>query len=195
MTIQIVEKETAVPFPTSFTITGEQLCTLGEIGPTELIKGEVVRAMPTGHSHGIIESMIAALIFNYLRTHKIGRVVSGEVGVYTQRNPDTVRAVDVAFISNERYRQVQSGSYLDVAPELVVEIMPPANTRSEVHEKLAEYFAIGVQCVWIVDPQLAQVHVYQSIDNVMRLTRQDTLTGGDILPGFTVTLTDIFAVE
>ena len=123
MTIQIVEKETAVPFPTSFTITGEQLCTLGEIGPTELIKGEVVRAMPTGHPHGIIESMIAALIFNYLRTHKIGRVVSGEVGVYTQRNPDTVRAVDVAFISNERYRQVQSGSYLDVAPELVVEMV------------------------------------------------------------------------
>lgn len=161
-------------------------------GSTELVKGEIVQGMPRKHAHGFIESAIAAHLFNYLHGHKIGRVISGGVGVYTQSNPDTIRAIDIAFISNERYQQVQSNRFLDVAPELVVEIMSLANSQSKLHEKLAEYFAIAVKSVWIVDPQLAQVHVYRNMNDMTVLTREDTVTGGDILPGFTLALADIF---
>lgn len=176
-------------------ITGEELYRMGDIGPAELIRGEIVRCMPTGHPHGLIENIIGALLYIYLQAKRIGHALSGEVGIYTRRNPDTVRAADVAFISNERYQQLSSSGYLDVAPELVVEIMSPSNTWSEVQEKLAEYFAIDVKLVWVVDPQLEQVHVYDAIDNVTLYQKADVLTGGDVLPGFEMALSDVFVVE
>ncbi len=176
-------------------ITGEELYRMGDIGPAELVRGEIVRHMPTGHPHGLIENIIGALLYLYLQGRKIGYALTGEVGIYTQRNPDTIRAVDIAFISNERYRQLSTSGYLDQAPELVVEIMSPANTWSEIHEKLAEYFGIGVKLVWVVDPQLEQVHVYRAMDDVTLLQKEDVLTGEDVLPGFEAALADIFVVE
>ena len=148
--------------------------------------------MPTGHPHGFIENIIGALLYIYLKTNQIGRALTGEVGIYTKRNPDHIRAADVAFISHERLAQAQEDGFLDVAPELVVEIMSPANTWTDAQEKLAEYFAIDVKMVWIVDPQLEQVHVYRSPEQVKLLRKEDALTGEEILPGFTIPLTELF---
>lgn len=151
--------------------------------------------MPTGHPHGYFEVIIAALLFNFVKQHKLGRVLGGEVGIYTQRDPDSVRAADAAYISNERYAQVQSSSYLDVCPELIVEVLSPDDAWSRIQEKLAEYFAIDAQLVWVVDPRLEQIHIYQSLDDVTRLTKQDELTGADVLPGFRVAISQIFDAE
>ena len=175
------------------TITGEELYAMGDIGRTELVKGEIVRLMPTGHPHGYIEVIISALLHYFVMKRKLGRVLGGEVGLYTRRNPDTVRGMDVAFISNERLAKVTSKSFLDVAPELVVEVMSPDDRWSIVQEKLAEYFAVGVQLIWVVDPRLEEVHVYRSLTDVERLTSKDILTGGVILSGFEVAVTDLFA--
>jgi Uma2 family endonuclease len=176
-------------------ITGAELFAMGDIGPSELVRGEVIHHMPTGHPHGFFENMIGALLYIYLKTNPIGRAMSGEVGIYTRRNPDTIRAADVTFISNERLVRAQAEGYLDVAPELVVEIMSPGNTWSEVQEKLAEYFAVGVLMMWVVDPQLEQIHVYRSPEQVRLLGKQDVLMGEDVLPGFQVALAEIFTAE
>ncbi len=173
-------------------ITGDELFAMGDIGPTELVKGEIITKMPTGHEHGFIESLIAFFLILFVREHDLGRVVTGEVGIYVERDPDTVRAADVAFISHDQYARVQSASYLDVAPELVVEIMSPSNTWSEVHEKPSEHFAIGVKIVWVVDPQLQQIHVFRALADVSLLTKEDTLTGEDVLPGFALALSELF---
>lgn len=173
-------------------VSGEELATLPDIGSAELVKGVIVHKMPTGRLHGFLEALIASLLFNFVYPRQIGQVLSGEVGIYTERNPDSVRAADVAFISNERLEKVQSHSFLDIAPELVVEIMSPDDRWSEIHEKLTEYFATDVLLVWIVDPKLEQIHVYRSLDDVTRLTKQDSLTANDILPDFSVPLTEIF---
>ena len=166
---------------------------MGDIGPAELVRGEIRRHAPAGHRHGLVESIIAARLFAFLRENTLGRAVCGEVGVYIRREPDTVRAADVAFISHERYAQVRSDSYLDVAPELVVEILSPSDRWSDLQEKLGDYFAAGVQIVWLVDPQLAQVHVYEALDQVTLLTREGQLSGGELLPGFKIPLTELFA--
>lgn len=102
-------------------------------------------------------------------------MLSGEVGIFTGRNPDSVCGVDAAFISHERYARVRSHSYLDVYPELLVEVLSPDDSWSDVHEKLAEYFAIDAQMIWVIDPRLEQIHVYRSLDNVIRLTIDDEL--------------------
>jgi Uma2 family endonuclease len=184
-----------VDTPIETPITAEQLLAMGDIGPCELVRGQIVKHMPTGYPHGFIEFTIAGLLFVYLRKHPIGQAMTGEVGIITARRPDTVRGADVAFISNERLNQARPYGYLDVAPELVVEVLSPDDKWSEVNEKLAEYFAIGVLTVWVVDPRLEQIHVYRSLDVVLRLTRADELTAEDILPGFLVPISEIFPLK
>jgi Uma2 family endonuclease len=176
-------------------ITGEDLYKMGNIGPSELVKGEIVRMTPTGFMHGRVEHRIARALDAFLVEHKLGEIISGEVGIYTGRNPDTVRAPDVAFISNERIAKVKSKSYLDTAPELIVEVLSPDDPWSELMEKLDEYFSIGVKLVWVADPRKRQVYVYQSATKVQRFDVNNTLTGGDVLPGFGVAVADLFVNE
>jgi Uma2 family endonuclease len=194
MTVQLATKAypTEISSPPKDKMTGEELFALGDIGRTELVKGELICMAPAGHSHGYVEFNFGGILYAFAREHKLGRVIGGEVGIYTGRNPDTVRGADVAFISNERLAQVKSESYLDVAPELIVEILSPDDSWSEVNEKLEEYFAVGVQMVWVADPRRQQVHVYRSLTEIERLTAEDTLSGGEVLPGFSVPVSELF---
>jgi Uma2 family endonuclease len=124
--------------------------------------------------------------------HQLGLVLVGEVGIYTSRNPDTVRGADVIYISHDRHGQTTSESYLDVAPALIVEIMSPGDTRREVMDKLEEYFDIGVSLVWVADLQKQQVYVYRALTDVDRYTRDDDLPGGEVLPDFSVSVAALF---
>jgi Uma2 family endonuclease len=184
---------TAVAPPTERRITGEELLAMGDIGRCELVEGRIVPMSPTGDEHGGYESNFVFFIAHYVREHKLGHVRVGESGVYTRRNPDTVRGVDVAFISNDRYaRRQKQGSFLDVAPDLIVEIMSPDDRWSEVTQKLREYFAIGVRLVWVADPASRTIHAYRALSDVREFTQHDTLTGDDVLPGFSVPVASLF---
>lgn len=174
-------------------VTGDELLAMGDIGPSELIEGRIVLKSPTGDEHAAYESNFDEYLKAFVRAHKLGKVRVGEVGIYTHRNPDTVRAADVAFISNERYAQrKQKGGYLDVAPELIVEIMSPSDCWSDVKQKLREYFSIGVKLVWVADPTDRTVEAYRSLTDVREFKEADTLTGDDVLPGFSVPVASLF---
>ena len=190
MTVQTTIKSQSVE--SSSLLTGEELFALGDIGRSELVQGELIRMSPTGHPHGYYEGNFYAALRAWVQPKKLGRVLVGEVGIYTARNPDTVRGADVAFISNERLARIQSSSYLDVAPELVVEILSPDDRWSEVQKKLAEYFNIGGQMVWIADPSQPQVYVYRSLTEVEIIEAHQELTGGDLLPGFRILAAELF---
>jgi len=184
--------ETA-PLQTQMLVTGEELLAMGDIGPCELVEGRIVMMSPTGDEHAAYESNFDEHLKAFVRKHKLGKVRVGEVGIYIHRNPDTVRAADVAFISNEQYaKRKQKGGYLDVAPELIVEIMSPDDRWSEVKQKLREYFSVGVKLIWVADPSDRTVYVYRSLTNVRELTEADTLTGEDVLPGFAVPVASLF---
>ncbi len=174
-------------------VTGEELFKLGDMGRVELVKGVVVHMSPTGYSHGRVEINVGAILRAFVQQHKIGEVLVGEVGIYTARHPDTVRGADVAYISIERMARVQSPSYLDVAPELAVEILSPDDRWGELMDKLTEYFAVGVQVVWVADPKTQSVYVYHAPDKVQHFSAEDTLPGGEVLPGFGVLVAELFA--
>lgn len=173
-------------------ITGEELAKMGNLGRCELIAGRIVPMSPTGFEHGEIENAIGTELRNFVRARKLGKVLVGEVGIYTRRKPDFVRGADAIYISNERYTQKKSKSYLDVAPELVVEVMSPGDTWSEVMQKLREYFAIGVSLIWVADPTSSSVYAYRSITDVREFTSEQDLLGDEILPGFSVRVAQLF---
>ena len=146
----------------------------------------------TGDEHGILESELARHLGNFNATHKLGWVLSGEVGVYTRYNPDTVRGVDVLFVSRKRL-PTPSGKALKVAPELVVEIISPSDRWHDMREKLEEYFAIGVERVWVVEPGTKTVLVFRTPTDLSKLSEADTLRGEGILGEFALPLAELFA--
>ncbi len=173
-------------------ITGEELAEMGDLGRSELVEGRVVELSPTKVPHGRYEFEIARSLGNFAEEHDLGVVMVGEVGIYTQRNPDTIRGADVLFISHGRLARATPGGFLDVAPELIVEVLSPSDRWSEVRKKLKEYFTIGVTAVLIVEPEEHTVSLHRSPTDIQEFTGEDTLQLDDILPDFNLPLTGLW---
>jgi len=181
------------PSQTEALMTGEELLASGYSALCELVEGRVVPMSPTGLRHGDYESNFDVALKTFVKSRRLGKVLVGEVGLYTHRNPDTVRAADVAFISNERLaRQSKAGGYLEVAPELIVEILSPDDRWSDVTQKLREYFAVDVRLVWVADPEARVIYAYRSLTDVREFNLADTIMGDDVLPEFSVPVASLF---
>lgn len=176
-------------------LTGEAYYELPETGPSELIDGVIVPMSRTGAEHGYIEGELAGLLRDFVRERRLGWIVVGETGLYTKRDPDRVRAVDIAFISRQRSENRPRGGFLEVAPDLIVEIVSPNDLWRNIQDKVREYFNIGVGQVWIVDPEIKTVWRYRSPRDVELLEQADTLRGEGVLEGFAVNLAELFNEE
>jgi Uma2 family endonuclease len=173
-------------------ITGADLWAMGDIGPCELIEGEIVSMSPTKVEHGRIEFRLAQLIGQFVDQHDLGVVMVGEVGVYVERDPDTIRAADVLYISQERLAEATPDDFLDVAPELIVEIVSPSDRYAYIQTKIEAYLAIGCDIVLLVEPVSETVRLYRSPTQVQILQTEDRLTLPEILPGLEIAVSDIF---
>jgi Uma2 family endonuclease len=183
---------TVISPPPAQLITGEEFFELGDIGSCELIAGRIVPMSPPGGEHGELMFNLGGELRAFIRQQKLGRLVGGETGVYTARNPDQVRGVDLAIISYQRLPGPMPKAYLEVAPELVVEIVSPNDRFSQLRQKIDEYFAIGVEQVWVVDPADKSVLIYRAATSYQHLGPQDTLVGEGLLDGFSLAVAAIF---
>ncbi len=173
-------------------ITGEELLAMPGIGPCELVEGRIVPMSPTGGEHGFIGAIIVYELKAFADQKKLGWVLTGETGIFTRRNPDSVRGSDVLFISKNRHPERPKRGFLEVAPELVVEIISPTEVRKEIDEKIKEYLNIGVKWVWLIDPKNRCCTVYRSETDVQKLTENDSLVGDEILAGFEIKIAKFF---
>jgi Uma2 family endonuclease len=129
-------------------VTGEDLLRHPEWGPCELIRGKVVPVCRPNFQHGYLTNEIGAEIRNFAKKRKLGLVVSGDAGIYFGRNPDTVRGPDVYFIRAERLPENGlQPNYLDVAPDLCVEIVSSNDNFSDLEDKVSQYLDLGVKVV------------------------------------------------
>jgi Uma2 family endonuclease len=174
-------------------MTGEELYRRPDLGPCELVNGRIVPLPPVGDEHADVEFELGARLRRYGKESQRGRALGGEVGIYIRRNPDTVRGADIAFISKERDAHPRARGFLEVAPELVVEILSPEDRAGKVKEKLRDYFSAGVRVVWMVDPVLRRVVVYRSLTDATVLDERHVLTDEEILPGFSVPISELFS--
>jgi len=172
-------------------ITGEELLAMGDIGPCELIDGRIVPMSPTGGEHGVVELNLGFELKQFVKQRGLGWVMVGEVGIYTRRDPDRVRGADVVFISKDRLPEPPKG-FLEIAPELIVEVVSPGDSWQDIRDKLKEYFAIGVQWVWIVELAEQTVLVFHSPTELAEFGQNDTLKGEGVLEGFTLPVSTLF---
>jgi Uma2 family endonuclease len=105
-----------------------------------------------------------------------------------------VRAPDLAFVCRERLPpENQPRGFWEIAPDLVVEVVSPNDTRAEIQLKVREWIEAGVRLVWVVYPDSRTVEVIRTLLDREELTADDTLDGGDVLPGFSCAVAELFA--
>ena len=158
----------------------------------ELIDGTLIEKAVSDLS-GWFDGEMFRLLANFVRPRKLGYVHPASTFFAL---PDGLRAPDAAHTPRDRRPDgLQARGWSDVPPALVVEVLSPGNTRAEMDAKRHVYFTAGVELVWEVDPLAGEVAVWRADtpDPAETLTGGDALTGDPVLPGFTVTLTDLFA--
>ena len=146
-----------------------------------------------GSFESYLAGVLVQLLGAFVTENQLGIVLPPD-GMLRLR-PKLVRLPDVSFISWERLpgRTVPREEIWSIAPDLAVEVISRGNTRQEMDRKLSDYFAAGVRLVWYVYPATSEVRVYASADKYVTLTAQETLEGGDVLPGFQLRLATLFA--
>jgi Uma2 family endonuclease len=159
----------------------------------ELVRGELRKMAAAGYIHGRVVMNLSTPLDQYVRAHNLGTVCAAETGFKLASNPDTVRAPDVAFIRRERVEEVGDvGGYWPGAPDLVVEVISPSDTYSEVEEKILEWLEAGVRLVIVANPRKRVITVYRSLTDITVLTEHDVLSGGDVVPGWTMLVRHVF---
>jgi Uma2 family endonuclease len=159
----------------------------------ELVQGVLKVMEPAGFEHGKITMIVATSLFQFVHDNELGTICAAETGFKISSNPDTVRAPDVAFISNEELDRVGSPKgYWPGAPDLAVEVVSPNDIYEEVMDKVLEWLDAGCRMVVVVSPRKRNVTVYQSLEEITILTEADILDGGDVVPGWLMPVRNIF---
>ncbi len=159
----------------------------------ELIQGVFCEKVSAGVEHGKIVINFSSELRSFVRPRNLGTLVASDAGIRLEREPDTVREPDIAFISAERMPlDVRVRGYSEVVPELVVEIVSPSDSRDSVHDKAYMWLFHGVTLVWVVDPETRTLSVYQNGSPRVILTEEDTLDGSPVLPGFSMPVAEVF---
>ncbi|MDQ6653018.1 MAG: Uma2 family endonuclease [Acidobacteriota bacterium] len=176
-------------------MTADELLAMPDDGFVyELIKGELIKMSPPGHEHGLVTMNLAGPLYDYAKKKGLGQVYAAETGFQIEQNPDTVRAPDVAFVRRERIEKAGSvQGYWIGAPDLAVEVLSPSDIVRRVEGKVAQWLKSGARTVWVVSPKMHTVTVYRSLIEIVVLTENDTLDGGDVVPGFQIPIGEIFA--
>jgi Uma2 family endonuclease len=175
--------------------TADDLLAAGDIGRCELVRGELHSMSPASFEHGRRVTRLASPLDSYAQDHKSGIVTGAETGFLLQRNPDTVRAPDVAYIRRERIPPGLDRGYFPGAPDLAVEVLSPGDTYSETLEKVHDWLNAGTLAVWVIDPRRQRATVYDADGTAKTLEVGDVLRHPTLLPGFELTLARVFEVD
>jgi Uma2 family endonuclease len=180
--------------PTTALLTAADLARMPADGLRyELVKGELRTMLPSGGEHGAVGINLAVPLGQHVKANQFGVVLGAETGFMIARDPDTVRAPDVAFVRKERIPAAGiPRSFWPGAPDLAAEVVSPNDTVFEVDEKVQEWLGAGTAQVWVINPRRRTVTVYRAPTDVTILSDQDTLDGGALLPGFRCPVRDLF---
>jgi Uma2 family endonuclease len=151
---------------------------------TELVRGVLVVREPAGYHHGDVAARLLVAIANHVNANGLGRVFAAETGFRLTRNPDTVRAPDVAYISAARLPDPAPRGFAELAPDLAVEVLSPDDRPGEVLAKVGDWLNAGARVVWVVDPVHVIARVYRADGSESIVSETGALQGEDVLPGF-----------
>lgn len=158
----------------------------------ELVRGRLVREPLPGPGHARIGARLTSVLDAFVRRRDLG-VVLAEAGFVLSTDPPTVRGPDISFVSKARIpAEGFDKGFWRMAPDLAIEIVSPSNTALGIREKVLEYLDAGARLAWVVHPRTRAVTVYRSRTDVRVLGEGEVVEGGDVLPGFSLVVAEVF---
>jgi len=154
----------------------------------EYVKGELILMPAASWEHGLISARVFLRLGLYVQENQLGEVVTPDTGFQVG---ERVLKPDVAFLSTARLPDDLSRA-CPVPPDLAVEVISQTDVSRRVIEKAFAYLEAGTQRVWVLEPRSKTVTVYGSETDIKLLTRNDTLTGEDVVPGFSCLVSHLF---
>jgi len=171
--------------PESGLMTAEELLALNlQHKRTELIRGRLVVREPAGYRHGGVAARILVALGAHVFAQRLGEVLAAETGFTLERNPDTVRAPDVAFVRADRVPNPIPPGFAELAPDLAVEVLSPDDRPGEVLSKVGAWLRAGTRLIWVVDPAKRTARIYRADGSITECRGDDVLDGEDVDPGF-----------
>jgi Uma2 family endonuclease len=158
----------------------------------ELVDGVLVeKAM--GTREALLAGIILHWLWDFLEQHDLGQPLGADGALRLM--PKLVRIPDVSFVSWERLpgRELPDQPIADLVPDLAVEVLSERNTKGEIQRKLRDYFLAGVRLVWVIQPRTQTAEVYRERDRKNRVGKTGVLDGENVLPGFKLALSELFA--
>ena len=168
--------------------------TLGDEVPFEIVNDQRVELPPMGAFETVLAFDIAAEIDQFAKSRGLGRAVT-ETLFRLKAEPNLQRRPDAAFVSVGRWpraRKIPRGNAWDVIPDLVVEVVSPTNLAEEMVTKIREYFEAGVRRAWVIYVHESLVYEYDSPRSIRVFGKEDSLDGGEVIPGFRLALDELF---
>jgi Uma2 family endonuclease len=182
------------PIATQETIwTDEAFMALARDGHRyEVVNGELVDMGNSGMAHGYVACILVALLTTYVQQNKLGAVCDSSTA-FTLKNGNR-RSPDVSFVAKERLKGLKRPphGFFQGSPDLAVEILSPGNTIEEIHDKIVEYFENDTRLVWVIHPDEKYILVYHAPEPDRFLRSQDVLEGEAIVPGFSMSVAELF---
>lgn len=159
----------------------------------ELVRGELRVTPPPGGPHGRAATNLVFLLSLHVRARGLGWVYADGVGYQLLQLPRTVRVPDLSFVRADRLPSEGIGpGLLKLAPDLAVEVLSPSESAAEIEEKLDDYRVSGTPLIWVVDPVRRTIMVVASDAPLHFLREGDSLDGGDVIPGFSCAVAEVF---
>lgn len=180
--------------PTTTIATADELMRMPNDGwRYELIGGELQRMAPAGGKHGEVGTEFVRHLGNYVVPVDLGKVYTPDTGFYIAHEPLTIVAPDASFVRKDRLPPAdEREGYLDVIPDLVVEVVSPSESGPDVESKVARYLAAGVPLVWVAYPRRRAVQAHRPGQEPIEYGEGDVLDGGAALPGCGIPVSDLF---
>lgn len=157
----------------------------------ELIRGVLVVREPPGTWHGCVAGTFFRRVDDFVATRGLGKVFPQDTGFKIARDPDTVRAPDLAFVSGERAGAIPREGYAELVPDLVAEIVSPGDRPGEILAKVSDWLEAGTRLVWVLYPDPHELRVYRADGSVSILGADDVLDGENVLPDFALRVREL----
>ncbi len=159
---------------------------------SELVRGHIHLMSPASAVHGLVSMTVGRLLSPHVRKHRLGECFADSTGYALPNLSNTVRASDASFVRADRLPAGGvTGGFHELAPDLAVEVLSPSESAADLSENLSDYRVAGTPLIWVIDPATRTVAVI-SANDWRTLGVEATLTGGDVVHGFSCAVAELF---
>jgi Uma2 family endonuclease len=157
----------------------------------EISEGELITMPPPKFLHTLVALAAFEALQAYLKQYGGARALP-EAGYVLSHDPLTVRQPDVSVLSMERMLATDVDGYVEGAPELAIEVVSPSDSAEDLEIKIEQYLHSGAKQVWVLYPKTKRIHVFRASSQPTVLDETQSLEGGDLLPGFSMKVAEVF---